>query len=75
MKGSAMWSVIGQMIGFALGLIGKQAAQDVIDSLLDSLEKAAVGKPYEPAVMAATSFIRDVLSIPDEPGEDQANPI
>ena len=73
MKGS--WNVIGQMIGFALGLIGKAAAQDAIDNLLDSLEASAVNKPYAPAVMAATSFVRNVLSIPDEAGEDQAHPV
>ena len=71
----AIWSVVGKMIGYLLGLIPINLAKDAIDALIDKVEKAVQGKPYEAEAMQACTVLRAVISVPDEPGEDQSNPI
>ena len=69
------WNTIGRMLAALLQVLPVAMARDLIDSIIDRAEKACQGTDKQEFVMATCSWVRSALSVPDEPGEDQANPV
>lgn len=68
------WSLVGRLVAYLLSMLPVETAKSVIDALIDKVEAAVQGKPWEEAVMSSCQALRDILSVPDEPEEDQSNP-
>ena len=75
MKLSIPWSLVGRLVGYILSMLPIETVHNWCDSLIDKAEKSVQGKPWEAPVMAACATLRAILNTPDEPGEDQSNPV